>query len=164
MPTTNCNGAGSRGLVRLLRYHMWVFLQHSEDDPDPPQWAPAPLAMITDNRGQVAGCAHLSRPVHRQFGRDQDPQTDPRAGSRTCYLFLVRQTASRSHLRRRSQERPLDRESSVGVCARPLSDRQSTSPLPRPAEVELTRRRIRDHHRPPHGQLAVGDLMRCSGP
>lgn len=52
-----CRGVGSRGLVRLLRYHMRVFLQHSEDDPDPPQWAPAPLARITDNRGQVAGCA-----------------------------------------------------------------------------------------------------------
>ena len=48
---------GIHGLVRLIRYHLRAFLQHSEDDPDPPQWAPAPLAMVTDNRGWVAGCA-----------------------------------------------------------------------------------------------------------
>jgi hypothetical protein len=30
-----------------------------EDDPDPPQRAPALLAKITDNRGQVTGCARF---------------------------------------------------------------------------------------------------------
>lgn len=49
-----------RGITRLgpaLRYHPGVFLQHGEDDPDPPQKAPALLAKITNNRGQVTGCA-----------------------------------------------------------------------------------------------------------
>lgn len=51
-----------RGLTRLspaLRYHPRVFLRHSEDDPDPPQRAPALLAKITDNRGQIIGCARF---------------------------------------------------------------------------------------------------------
>ena len=49
-----------RGITRLgpaLRYHPRVFLWQGEDDPDPPQRAPALLAKITDNRGQVTGCA-----------------------------------------------------------------------------------------------------------
>jgi hypothetical protein len=49
-----------RGITRLgpaLRYHPRVFLRQGEDDPDPPQGAPALLAKITDNRGQVTGCA-----------------------------------------------------------------------------------------------------------
>lgn len=49
-----------RGITRLgpaLRYHPRVFLWQGEDDPDTPQRAPALLAKITDNRGQVTGCA-----------------------------------------------------------------------------------------------------------
>lgn len=49
-----------RGITRLgpaLRYHPRVFLRQGEDDPDPPRRAPALLAKITDNRGQVTGCA-----------------------------------------------------------------------------------------------------------
>ena len=49
-----------RGITRLgpaLRYHPRVFLWQGEDDADPPQRAPALLAKITDNRGQVTGCA-----------------------------------------------------------------------------------------------------------
>ena len=49
-----------RGITRLgpaLRYHPQVFLRQGEDDADPPQEAPALLAKITDNRGQITGCA-----------------------------------------------------------------------------------------------------------
>lgn len=51
-----------RGITRLgpaLRFHPRVFLWHGEDDPDPPQRAPALLAKITDNRGQITGCARV---------------------------------------------------------------------------------------------------------
>jgi len=51
-----------RGITRLspaLRYHPRVFLRQGEDDADPPQMAPALLAKITDNRGQITGCARL---------------------------------------------------------------------------------------------------------
>ena len=51
-----------RGIARLgpaLRYHPRVFLRQGEDDPDPPQRAPALLAKITDIRGQITGCARL---------------------------------------------------------------------------------------------------------
>jgi len=51
-----------RGISRLgpaLRYHPRVFLWQGEDDSDLPQKAPALLAKITDNRGQVTGCARL---------------------------------------------------------------------------------------------------------
>jgi hypothetical protein len=51
-----------RGITRLgpaLRYHPRVFLRHSTDDADPPQRAPALLAKITDNRGQISGCARV---------------------------------------------------------------------------------------------------------
>ncbi|KGM47332.1 DUF7146 domain-containing protein [Pseudooceanicola atlanticus] len=49
-----------RGITRLgpaLRYHPRVFLRWGEDDADPPQRTPALLAKITDNRGQITGCA-----------------------------------------------------------------------------------------------------------
>ena len=49
-----------RDITRLgpaLRYHPRVFLRQAEDDADPPQRAPALLAKVTDNRGQVTGCA-----------------------------------------------------------------------------------------------------------
>ena len=49
-----------RGITRLgpaLRYHPQVFLRQGEDDDDPPQRTPAQLAKITDNRGQITGCA-----------------------------------------------------------------------------------------------------------
>jgi hypothetical protein len=49
-----------RGITRLgpaLRYHPRVFLRQGEDDSDLPQRFPAMLAKITDNRGQVTGCA-----------------------------------------------------------------------------------------------------------
>ncbi|WBU62333.1 DUF7146 domain-containing protein [Paracoccus albus] len=42
-----------------LRYHPRVFLRQGEDDPDPPQRSPALLAKITDNRGQITGCARV---------------------------------------------------------------------------------------------------------
>lgn len=51
-----------RGITRrgpALRYHPQVFLRHGEDDPDPPHRAPALLAKITDNRGQITGCARV---------------------------------------------------------------------------------------------------------
>lgn len=51
-----------RGITRLgpaLRYHPRVFLRQGEDDPNPPQRAPALLAKITDNRGQITGCARV---------------------------------------------------------------------------------------------------------
>ena len=51
-----------RGITRLgpaLRYHPRVFLRKGEDDPDPPHRAPALLAKITDNRGQITGCARF---------------------------------------------------------------------------------------------------------
>ena len=51
-----------RGISRLgpaLRYHPRVFLWQGEDDSDLPQRAPALLAKITDNRGQVTGCARF---------------------------------------------------------------------------------------------------------
>ncbi|MGD9865734.1 MAG: toprim domain-containing protein [Pseudodonghicola sp.] len=49
-----------RGITRLgpaLLYHPRVFLWQGEDDADLPQEAPALLAKITDNRGQITGCA-----------------------------------------------------------------------------------------------------------
>ena len=49
-----------RGITRLgpaLRYHPQVFLWQGEDDTDLPQKVPALLAKITDNRGQITGCA-----------------------------------------------------------------------------------------------------------
>ncbi|MDD9723572.1 toprim domain-containing protein [Sulfitobacter sp. PR48] len=49
-----------RGITRLgpaLRYHPRVFLRQGEDDADPLQRVPALLAKITDNRGQITGCA-----------------------------------------------------------------------------------------------------------
>ncbi|UWS81639.1 toprim domain-containing protein (plasmid) [Phaeobacter sp. G2] len=51
-----------RGITRLgpaLRYHPRVFLWQGEDDSDLPQKAPALLAKITDNRGQITGCARV---------------------------------------------------------------------------------------------------------
>lgn len=51
-----------RGITRLgpaLRYHPRVFLRRGEGDADPPQRAPALLAKITDNRGQITGCARF---------------------------------------------------------------------------------------------------------
>ena len=51
-----------RGITRLgpaLRYHPRVFLWQDEDDSDLPQKAPALLAKITDNRGQITGCARV---------------------------------------------------------------------------------------------------------
>ncbi len=51
-----------RGITRLgpaLRYHPRVFLRRDEDDADLPQRAPALLAKITDNRGQITGCARF---------------------------------------------------------------------------------------------------------
>lgn len=51
-----------RGISRFgpaLRYHPRVFLRCGEDDSDPPQRAPALLAKITDNRGQITGCARV---------------------------------------------------------------------------------------------------------
>ncbi|MCE8510855.1 toprim domain-containing protein [Ruegeria pomeroyi] len=52
----------TRGITRLgpaLRFHPRVFLWQGEDDFDLPQKAPALLAKITDNRGQITGCARV---------------------------------------------------------------------------------------------------------
>ena len=49
-----------RGITRLgpaLRYHPRVFLRQGEDDPDLATRSPALLTKITDNRGQITGCA-----------------------------------------------------------------------------------------------------------
>ncbi|WP_420006472.1 DUF7146 domain-containing protein [Arenibacterium sp. LLYu02] len=51
-----------RGITRVgpaLRYHPRVFLRQGADDADPPQRAPALLAKITNNRGQITGCARF---------------------------------------------------------------------------------------------------------
>ncbi|MGH1464183.1 MAG: DUF7146 domain-containing protein [Cognatishimia sp.] len=51
-----------RGITHLgpaLRYHPRVFLRLGEDEPDLPQRASALLAKITDNRGQITGCARF---------------------------------------------------------------------------------------------------------
>ena len=51
-----------RGITRLgpaLRFYPRVFLRQGEDDADLPQKAPALLAKITDNRGQITGCARV---------------------------------------------------------------------------------------------------------
>ncbi|MDE4099812.1 DUF7146 domain-containing protein [Phaeobacter gallaeciensis] len=51
-----------RGITRLgpaLRYHPRVFLRQGEDVSGLPQRAPALLAKITDNRGQITGCARV---------------------------------------------------------------------------------------------------------
>lgn len=51
-----------RGITRLgpaVRYHPRVFLRQGEDNADPPQRTPALLAKITDNRGQITGCARV---------------------------------------------------------------------------------------------------------
>ncbi|WP_297777464.1 toprim domain-containing protein [uncultured Roseovarius sp.] len=57
LAATNLQGRGITRLGPALRYHPRVFLRQGEDDPDPPQKAPALLAKITDNRGQITGCA-----------------------------------------------------------------------------------------------------------
>ncbi|UAB91711.1 toprim domain-containing protein (plasmid) [Ruegeria sp. SCSIO 43209] len=60
--TMGCTYLQGRGITRLgpaLRYHPRVFLRQGEDDADPPLRAPALLAKITDNRGQITGCARL---------------------------------------------------------------------------------------------------------
>ncbi|MDK3020893.1 DUF7146 domain-containing protein [Pseudodonghicola flavimaris] len=51
-----------RGISRLgpaLRYHPQLFLRHGTDDADPPRRAPTLLAKITDNQGQITGCARV---------------------------------------------------------------------------------------------------------
>ena len=51
-----------RGITRFgpaIRYHPRVFLRQGEDGADPPERAPALLAKITDNRGQITGCARV---------------------------------------------------------------------------------------------------------
>jgi hypothetical protein len=51
-----------RGITRLgpaLRYHPQVFLRQGEDVPDPPRRSPTLLAKITNNWGQITGCARF---------------------------------------------------------------------------------------------------------
>jgi hypothetical protein len=60
--TLAANYLQGRGITRLgpaLRYHPRVFLRHGEDDPDLVTRVPALLAKITDNRGQITGCARV---------------------------------------------------------------------------------------------------------
>ncbi|MDF9301989.1 toprim domain-containing protein [Tritonibacter mobilis] len=59
MAATYLQGRGITRLGPALRYHPRVFLRHGTDDADPPQRAPALLAKITDNRGQITGCARV---------------------------------------------------------------------------------------------------------
>ena len=59
MAATYLQGRGITRLGPALRYHPRVFLRQVEHDPDPPQRAPALLAKITDNRGQITGCARV---------------------------------------------------------------------------------------------------------
>ena len=59
LAATYLQGRGITGLGPALRYHPRVFLRHGTDDADPPQRAPALLAKITDNRGQITGCARV---------------------------------------------------------------------------------------------------------
>tara|TARA_R110000744_G_scaffold100087_1_gene193035 strand:+ start:2150 stop:3196 length:1047 start_codon:yes stop_codon:yes gene_type:complete len=51
-----------RGITRLgpaIRYHPQVFLRQGEDVSNSPQRSPALLAKITNNRGQITGCARV---------------------------------------------------------------------------------------------------------
>lgn len=57
LAATYLQGRGISRFGPALRYHPQVFLRHGEDGPDPPHRAPALLAKITDNRGQITGCA-----------------------------------------------------------------------------------------------------------
>lgn len=59
LAATYLQGRGITRLGPVLRYHPLVFLRQGEDDADPPQRAPALLAKITDNRGQITGCARV---------------------------------------------------------------------------------------------------------
>lgn len=142
-------------MVRLLRYHLRVFLQHSEDDPDPSQWAPAPLAMITDKRGQVAECA-------RTF-------LDPSTGSLAA-IKIPKRILGQLHghtIRFWTGKRRPDLILGEGLKSAPSIGKALPEfvlafcltasylrPLPRPVEVELGRRRTGDQHRHPHGQPA----------
>ncbi|WP_299305485.1 toprim domain-containing protein [uncultured Litoreibacter sp.] len=50
----------SRGIARFgpaLRYHPRVYFRGANTGPDQPSYAPALLAKITDNRGNITGCA-----------------------------------------------------------------------------------------------------------
>ncbi|MCG7630083.1 toprim domain-containing protein [Epibacterium sp. MM17-32] len=57
LAVTYLQGRGISRFGPALRYHPRVFLRQGEDDPDPPQRAPALLAKITDSHGQITGCA-----------------------------------------------------------------------------------------------------------
>lgn len=59
LATTYLQGRGITRLGPALRYYPRVFMRQGEDDPDPPHRVPALLAKITDNRGQITGCARL---------------------------------------------------------------------------------------------------------
>ncbi|KHQ50013.1 DUF7146 domain-containing protein [Mameliella alba] len=59
LAATYLQGRGISRFGPALRYHQRVLLWQGEDDPDPPQRAPALLAKITDNRGQITGCARV---------------------------------------------------------------------------------------------------------
>ena len=59
LAATYLQGRGISRFGPALRYHPRVFLWQGEDDSDLPQKAPALLAKITDNRGQVTGCARV---------------------------------------------------------------------------------------------------------
>ncbi|MDD9723578.1 toprim domain-containing protein [Sulfitobacter sp. PR48] len=59
LAATYLQGRGITQLGPALRYHPRVFLWQGEDDSDLPQKAPALLAKITDNRGQITGCARV---------------------------------------------------------------------------------------------------------
>jgi hypothetical protein len=59
LAATYLQGRGISRFGPALRYHPRVFLWQGEGDPDPPQRVPALLAKMTDNRGQITGCARF---------------------------------------------------------------------------------------------------------
>lgn len=59
LAATYLQGRGIKRLGPALRYHQRVFLRQGEDGADLPQRAPALLAKITDNCGQITGCARF---------------------------------------------------------------------------------------------------------
>lgn len=86
-----------RGITRLgpaLRYHPRVFLLRDVDDADPPQRAPALLVKITDNRGQITGCARTYLdPSTGSLAAIESPKRILGQLHGPCHPLLVRQGA-----------------------------------------------------------------------
>ena len=127
-----------RGITRLgpaLRYHPRVFLRHGTDDADPPQRAPALLAKITDNRGQITGCARFYLdPSIGRLAEIESPKRILGQPARLCRPLLVRHGPLRSHRRRRAREHSLGRHSPPRIRSRLLSYCQPSRPFRSDAE------------------------------